>query len=383
MKVILLGYGISTRSIEPFLQDDEIYIYDEKIIDDKRYISLSDIKERLPLFDLCIRSPGISSQSEIYLLMKYLCKEIISEIEFGLRRIKTSHIIAVTGSNGKTTLVSMIYHILKNKYRTFMLGNCGIPLTSKIENILEDDYVVLELSSFQLEDTYSLNFEIAIITNLEENHLNKVYSKDVYFASKLKLFNYNSKYKIYENNNKGLNVFQKSEQNYHIFDNSILNKHACTTIMVGKLLGLKEKEIINELSSFSIPKYRQEKIEKGAYLFVNDSKSTSVSATNACLEEFKNEKRIIILGGINKSGSFKNLKVNEDDIIYSFGKDGEEIQKEIGGLYFSSLEEVMLHIKIVKGAKIIIFSPGCSSFDQYINYKHRGEHFNRLIDLWF
>lgn len=383
MKVILLGYGLSTRSVESFLKDDEVFIYDDKFIDDKRYISLEEIKESLPLFDLCIRSPGISSTSEIYLLMKQLAKEVISEIEFGLRRIKTPHIIAVTGSNGKTTLVNMIHHVLKRQYHTFMLGNCGIPLCSKVQEIKENDYVILELSSFQLEDTYSLDFEIAIITCLEENHLNKVFSKEVYYASKIKLFNSKTKYKIFESEHEALKKYQKSNQNHHIFSNSTINKHACTCLQVASILGIKENDSIKELENFSLPRFRQEVIKRNEWVFINDSKSTSLSATNACLEEFNLSNRIIIIGGINKSGSFRTIKKNEDDIIYTFGKDGEEIQKEIGGLYFSKLEDVMLHIRIVKGAKVIIFSPGCSSFDQYANYIHRGEHFEKLISLWF
>ena len=383
MKVILLGYGKSIQSVEPFLSNDEVYIYDERVMSDKRYISLKYIKDNLPFFDLCIRSPGISSNSEIYNLMKHLSKEVISEIEFGLRRIKTSHIIGITGSNGKTTLTSMIYHVLKSKYKTFMLGNCGVPLSSKINEIEKDDYVVLELSSFQLEDTYHLDFEIAIITNLSENHLNNVYSRDVYYASKLKLFNSSCPYKIYEDDNSLLSNYQKSEQKHHIFDNATFNKHACTCLNVCKILGFNNEEVLKELSSFPFPRFRQEIIRKNEYIFINDSKSTSLSATNACLEEFKGNKRIIILGGINKSSSFKKLKVSKEDIIYTFGRDGESIQKEVGGLYFEKLDDVMHHISINKESKMIIFSPGCSSFDQYDNYINRSEHVKRFVNVCF
>ena len=116
-------------------------------------------------------------------------------------------------------------------------------------------------------------------------------------------------------------------------------------------------------------------------MFINDSKATSISATNACLDVFKDKRRIIILGGISKKENFKYINKLNDDIILSYGKDGYKIFKEIGDLYFNNLYEVINYIKYhyINIDGYVILSPGCASFDQFSSYVERGNYFNKLL----
>ena len=133
------------------------------------------------------------------------------------------------------------------------------------------------------------------------------------------------------------------------------------------------------MQSYKVPSFRNELTKLNNLYIVNDSKSTSVESTNACLSIFKGKRRIIILGGIAKSGSFKKLKLNKDDIILSFGRDRYKIVKEIGGIYFNTLKDVISYIKRIKDEVYILFSPGCASLDEYSSYVERGEIYDKLI----
>jgi len=166
MRILILGFSLSGKSAYELLKDNHnVYIYDKKKINMDNYFSYYRLKKELPYFDLVIRSPGIKQTSKIYQLAVSLSKKVISEIELGLSYIQDNYIIGVTGSNGKTTLVNMLYHALSKNNRVHKLGNIGVPLTSKIHEIKKDDIVILELSSFQLENTYR-NINIGLVNEM-------------------------------------------------------------------------------------------------------------------------------------------------------------------------------------------------------------------------
>ena len=122
----------------------------------------------------------------------------------------------------------------------------------------------------------------------------------------------------------------------------------------------------------------------GGLTFINDSKSTSISATNACLDIYSDKKRIIILGGISKKEKFTKINKKQNDIVISYGREKLKIFNQIGDFYFNDLSSVMNYIKRkYKKEYYIIFSPGCSSLDQYKSYIKRGEEFNQLINIFF
>ena len=389
MKILILGFSRSGKSAYELLKEKhQVFIYDKVKLDLPNYISYSNLKKDLPYFDLVIRSPGIKITSKVYQLVNQLTKRIISEIELGLKYIKNNKIIGVTGSNGKTTLVNMIHFLLKDKFVVHKLGNIGTPLTSKVNQINRDDIVVLELSSFQLENTYSKVFDIGVVTNILDNHFDSVFSKEGYIASKLKLLNLSKKVyseKKYQKRRKNI----KNINNLPLFFNAKLNKYnhvywniACD---IALSFGIKKEDIINKQYEFEMEHYRMEKIKDvGGLTFINDSKSTSISATNACLDIYSDKKRIIILGGISKKEKFTKINKKQNDIVISYGREKLKIFNQIGDFYFNDLSSVMNYIKRkYKKDYYIIFSPGCSSLDQYKSYIKRGEEFNQLINIFF
>ena len=166
MKILILGYGKVGQALHKFLENNnnQIYIYDQKDLSDEleNYYSYEELLKSMPLFDLVIRSPGISILSKVYQLAKLLSKEIKSELDFASKYLKTKHIIGITGSNGKTTTSLMLKTILEKKYRVFLVGNIGIPLIEVVNKINSDDVVIIEVSSFMLEDTSDIIFESII-----------------------------------------------------------------------------------------------------------------------------------------------------------------------------------------------------------------------------
>ena len=390
MRILILGFSLSGKSAYELLKDNHnVYIYDKKKINLDNYYSYYRLKKELPYFDLVIRSPGIKQTSKIYQLAVTLSKKVISEIELGLSYIQENYIIGVTGSNGKTTLVNMLYYLLSKNNRVHKLGNIGVPLTSKINEIKKDDIVILELSSFQLENTYRNIFDIGIITNILDNHYDSVFSKECYIASKLKLVNLSKV--IYLPNE--LLAYQKSRKNIikvnnlREYTNLNLNKYnqiywniACD---IARKFNLNENDIEESKYFFKMDHYRMEKIlTKGNLTFINDSKSTSISSTNACLDVYNDRPRILILGGIDKKENFSKIKKQNKDIIISYGKSKLKIFNSCGDMYFETLDEVIKYInKTYKKKYYVVFSPACASFDQYSSYIERGEKFNKLIIL--
>ena len=184
-KLLILGFGKTGHCVFNKLKNKyDTYVFDRNKIfkEDIKYLSYEDLKNKLPLFDLVIRSPGVSITSEEYKLACLLSKRVYNDIEYILSSIKTKNIVCITGSNGKTTVGRMISTLLKSKYHVHFLGNVGEPLISKIDEIEKDDILILELSSFNLENISSLKSKVSIITSLSSNHLNAYDNLEMYLA---------------------------------------------------------------------------------------------------------------------------------------------------------------------------------------------------------
>lgn len=387
-KILLLGNGRSLKALHELIKDEyEVYIYDDYIKNDA-YYNLEKIKATLPLFDIVVRSPGVTSLNEIYTLIRLLTKELISEIEFCVRLLKSKKIkyILVTGTNGKTSTCTMIYKVLSSYYENvFLAGNIGIPFSSIVPYIKDNAIVILELSSFQIEDTYSSFGDYVIINNISPNHLDGVINYEFYKSSKKRLCLLK---KI-----DGLLIVDKSlEEEFKEFNPLIvareskivhyyqLNIHI--VYLIAYLFHISKRKVNNIIKVMDFPKYRNEEIKTGFLsTIINDSKSTTVEASNICLMLHNDKKRIIILGGISKSDSFSLLSVSNTDLIYIYGKDRYKIQKQLNaGKCFQTLDEIIMEISTLLNDDIyILFTPGCSSYDQFSNYLARGDYFTNLI----
>ncbi|MCH5180389.1 MAG: UDP-N-acetylmuramoyl-L-alanine--D-glutamate ligase [Erysipelotrichales bacterium] len=413
-KALILGYGISGKACYDVLKEDySVYVYDDKKIDGIKQISKGELENELPLFDLTIRSPGFNIHSEIFSLVSLLSKEVISEIELGYRYLKNRNvdIIAVTGSNGKTTVVTLIGELLKSiNKKYYLLGNIGTPLISKVKDIEEGSTVVLELSSFQLENIKEFTFNIAIITNITPNHLDHVPNYSYYVGSKKKLLQNINNQIVLTNGNSYLKEYKRNTIN--IYDNKIVYYKKDKLYYIDKIIVKKEeltnqsgyiledisyallgvvllygfnKNYISAIKNFSGVKYRQEVLKVGNTIFINDGKSTTVDSLNNAMQLYKRNKRIIILGGIYKSEGIENTKFKRDDLLLIYGRDSNIIKdKTKRGLIFNTLNEALSYlITLDLEQKVIIYSPSCSSLDQYSSYIERSKEFENFIKEHF
>lgn len=407
-RVLILGFGKSGKAVYHYLKDTavQVSIYDEQVKDAQLDMyTLSRLKKELPLFDMAIRSPGISMCSEVYQLCRLLCKEVISEIEFAYRLLKKKHpiYIAVTGTNGKTTLCTMIYEILSRyKEHVYLAGNIGTPLTSYIHTIEQKSIVILEVSSFQLENIVQFRPDFAILTNIDKNHLDEVYDYSFYQASKKRLTLSMDMHQLLFYHRKDASFFHLTTANaiciedychrHHIHFQQLLLpgehniQHAMTACMIGDIFGIpftESKQIIETL--LPLP-YRMERIDVPyGGTIINDSKSTNVASTNQCLRTFLSAKRILILGGIAKSDDFQQLEIRQEDQIFAYGSARFQIQSQLPqAILYETLDEIIDSLKrFLKEGYDILFSPACSSFDQFDNYLVRGAYFTKRIKELF
>ena len=389
MKILILGYGKVGQALHKFLEksNNQIYIYDQKDLSNEleNYYSYEELLKSMPLFDLVIRSPGISILSKVYQLAKLLSKEIKSELDFASKYLKTKHIIGITGSNGKTTTSLMLKTILEKKYRVFLVGNIGIPLIEVVNKINSDDVVIIEVSSFMLEDTSDIIFESIIFTTLSPNHIDQCGNIYNYYISKKRIF-FNRVQNLICNDEilKLLKLkFQTIGVNhYHLYNSIINNINFDNAMSLGEIYGVSFNEVVDDMIKFNQIKYRQEIIYQNQdIIIVNDSKSTSTEATNYCIKQFENQRIILILNGIFKSENISEFALDKVYKIYSYGKISSLLPNFV--IKKDSLEDILLEIKGNEKNVVILFSPGGSSFDLYHSYIERGEHFTNLVNkIW-
>ncbi len=391
MKYLIIGFGITGVEVEKYLKknNDEYMIYDQKKIAHEKYLSYEDLYRDLPLFDFGIKSPGIKKDSKEYRLISILCKDIISEIDFAYSKISSTHLIGVTGSNGKTSFCNFLATFLKNKYRTFLAGNIGISLISLIDKIKEDDYVIIELSSFQIEDSKYLKLQDLFITSICENHLNYYGDKTFYLAAKKRglLLCANEPY-ILNTNELFIKNCQYNDEFIDKIKYQLTGKYNIEYALYAYTYALKhhidKEKLSKSISDLQMVKYRLNVSKKVDFLtFINDSKSTSADASEFAYLTYYQYPEILILGGIHKSASFNKIKIKNHDLVLIYGQDKEKINSEISGILFNNLEEIFKYLKKIKDEYYVIFSPGCDSHDQFKNFEDRGNYYELLIDKYF
>ncbi len=369
--------------------------------------------------DLIVISPGVPSKSPFVSELEEKGKDIISEIEFASYFIN-SKIIGITGSNGKSTVTSMIYHILKEAgVKATIGGNIGIPLIKFTEE--DSEYFVVELSSFQLEKIKKFKPFISVLLNITPDHLDRYSNFKDYAIAKFNMFknqqktdfavlNIEDEYiknnldnikatkvlysiekedtDIYTKNNK---IFYKKEEILDFSDIPLLGIHNIenTLAVVGvmKIIGLRNSEIKKGIKTFKGLEHRTELCgEINGVKFINDSKATNIDATYKALKSFSSPV-ILILGGKDKGGDFTLL----NDIIKSkvkklilIGAAREKIKgqlnRDIEFIEVNTMEEAVRNsYALAEKGDIVLLSPACASFDMYKNFEERGKDFKDLV----
>ncbi|PPI86641.1 UDP-N-acetylmuramoyl-L-alanine--D-glutamate ligase [Candidatus Pantoea edessiphila] len=374
--------------------------------------------------DLIITSPGIdlSCQELQQALNKGI--EILGDIELFCREL-TVPIIAITGSNGKSTVTVLIKEMAKAAgYQVGVGGNIGFPVLDLLNEPIKQLYI-LEVSSFQLEVTNSLRANVATILNVSENHLNRYplginqyrnVKMRIYQNALIYVINKDDPSIIPENSNNqnsisfGINkgdyhlVNNKDEiyikniyydQNFNIENIKITGQHNYINILAALALagaiGLPYNSSLETLCSFKGLKHRFQLItEHKGIKWINDSKSTNIKSTEAALFSLNSSLKFkgtiwLLLGGDGKNADFSSLRryvINKNIRFFCFGKDGKKIASmnpEIS-TYTKTMQQAVMQIaSLVKTNDTVLLSPACASLDQFDNFEHRGNIFIKLV----
>ena len=357
--------------------------------------------------DLIMKNPDVPNTSPYLEIAKKSNIEIETDISLFFKLSK-SFIIGVTGTKGKSTTASLIYHILKQKYkRTFLAGNIGISPLELLAGLKNNDKVVLELSSFGLENLKQ-SPNIAVVTNIMTDHLNRYGTMAEYIEAKKVIFKYQSKNDCLVINNDDFIVRQFSKETkskicYYsgknvnakgfklIGKNNLSNLSAAVT--VAKLLKISEKKISAAIKSFKGVHSRQEFVRevKGVKYF-NDTTATIpeavVMAIDSFSEKFPNGKIFLICGGVYKGVDYKEMidKIIEKmvGIILLPGNASDKIREGLNGyreIYevLSMPDAVNRAYKLAKAGDIVILSPAASSFNLFKNEFDRGNQFVKEV----
>ncbi len=414
-KILIYGFGKSGIACFNFLKKNNIcLIFD----DNKKNIPVNFKKNLINIhkllyvnFDFIVLSPGIDiKKCKISSYLKKNRSKIITELDIFAISYPNINKITITGTNGKSTTSKLLYEVIKNNKKDVRLtGNIGYPVLME-KKIKNNTIFVIEASSYQLDYSKYFRSKYSIILNLNPDHLERHGSFKNYAEAKFKLIKSQNQndYTFIENENNFLNELIKNNNikskiikiNYlknknHFkqidniyFNNSSNKKNLSFVFGIAKVLKLNLKSVINTANKFKGLDYRQQIIYKSKKLIIiNDSKSTSFSATAPLLESYKNI--YWILGGLAKKGDklilkkkyFSNIKA------YIFGKDRNfftnTLPNQVSYKSSSTLKAIMKDltddIKNDYTKKVILFSPCAASFDQFKNFEERGKFFNNFI----
>ncbi len=407
MNIAIWGLGVSGLSSLRFLAqktqhklyiinqgDVSSWITDEILtyVSQEACLSQDNALELTGMLDLIVLSPGIDPRQEIF--QNFLEVETICEVELAFRYLKKdAKYIALTGTNGKTTTVTLITKALEAAGKNvFLGGNIGTPLCEALLLDEEFDFYVLELSSFQISLLKDFHPQIAIVLNITKSHMERYDSIQEYIDAKLALGNNLTTNDLWIAPSEYINTSSSATKKEiqmisgYSFEHSILvgNHYKLNFFVVEQVLNFfdldSQKIIQNLINTFSGVKYRLEYLGefKGAKIY-NDAKSTNTSSTYSAISAFKDKKVACLLGGKLRDLS-QNLKELEcDDVdFYGFGEAKDFISTQLKCIIADTLSSLILELDFEK-YDVVVFSPAFPSFDQYKNYVERGKDFENLI----
>lgn len=376
--------------------------------------------------DLIVTSPGVPTNADVLIEAEQKNILVISELEFASWFCKGT-VIAITGTNGKTTTTSLCAHTLNTAgYICHLAGNIGFAFSEIADQVQPNEYVALETSSFQIDHIKDFKPRFAVILNITPDHLDRYENKfENYIASKMMItknqkdddyFIYNfddANIKLHESieakkigfslsNEKADTFISNNKFLFRLNDNeevvcslndlSLKGEHnasnALAVLPIAKLIGCKNDHIKKAFSSFEGVEHRLEFVrELNGITFINDSKATNVDSVWYALRSF-DKPILLILGGKDKGNDYNKikdlvkLKVKK---IYAIGSSANKVEiffKEITDVqYVSSFDEcTVAALKDAEKGDVVLLSPACASFDMFDNYEHRGREFKKAVN---
>lgn len=374
-------------------------------------------------FDYVIKNPGIRNDHKYVILAKKLNIPVINEVEFAYHLLPKVKLIAITGTNGKTTTTTLTYNILKEEYglRVKLAGNIGYPLTSIVDTLKDDDILVMEISCQQLANLDTFKPDIALLTNLSPAHIDFFGDYETYQDVKLKLFknqtnkdlailnldNYDSMKKTSNLKAKRMyfSVKEKADASYLnsnlMYQDEVImprNKmflkgdhnvsNALASIIICKELGVKNETICKVLENFRGVEHRLELVDViNNRKFYNDTEATNIKCTQIALNAFT-EPTIIFLGGLERGQDFNELKpfMKNVKLILGIGQCRKRVLEFGNSLGIKTIIHEHLNdaffdaYKSSESGDVILLSPASASWDQYKECEERGAEFKKLVE---
>lgn len=434
-KLFVLGMGRSGVAVSKLLcKDNHVLLTDVKCDDEKLIkeleglginVVITDKQDELMSenFDYLIKNPGVFPDNKTVVKAKKLNIPVINEVEVAYNLLpKDVKIVAITGSNGKTTTTMITYEILKAAGLPVHIGgNIGIPLSDMLADIKSGDIPVLEISSHQLIDIDRFNPDISAITNFSEVHLDMFKTYENYKNNKLRIFKNHSllnklilnagdnevveltkpapSEKIYFNSNgesdiyiKGRNIIYRDEIVCDLSDIRIKGMHNYENVMcaiaIAKQFNVSNEAIKEALNNFAGAEHRMEFVRRfNDREFYNDSKATNNKSTITALSSFDTSV-ILLLGGLDRGLPFDDLKPYMDHVkaVVCYGETKDKIEEFCKGINIAvtkvdNLEEATkFAYNISEKGDTILLSPACASWDQFKSFEERGKKFKEIIN---
>ena len=440
-RIVILGAGQSgigaallakQKGFEVFVSDEsqiqETY-KNELLLNKIDFEEGSHTEQKILSADEIVKSPGIPETKEIIKKIRAQRISIISEIELAYRYKDESKVIAISGSNGKSTTTAMVYHMCKTEgLSCALVGNIGYSFARQIAEDPKKVYVA-EISSFQLDDTIDFKPDIAILTNITEDHLDRYeYNFENYIKSKFSITKNQTEREVFiyclddEITVKYLNKFlirskllpytmhkqlpkgayilnaemhlnwENEEIIMNVEDFAIKGKHNQYNTMAAGLaavvMEIRKEKIRVAVQTFTSLEHRMEHVAtiRGVE-FINDSKATNVNSTWYALESMT-KPVILILGGIDKGNDYsfiKDLVKEKVKAIVSMGVDNRKIHEAFGNQVelivntSNAKDAVQSAFHFADKGDVVLLSPACASFDLFKNYEDRGKQFKGAV----
>lgn len=386
-------------------------------------------EERILAADEVVKSPGIPEKNELVKKIRAKGIPVISEIELAYRFKGDSKIIAITGSNGKTTTTALTFHICKEAgLDCALVGNIGYSFAKQVAENPKPLYVA-EISSFQLDDIKTFRPDIAILTNITEDHLDRYdYNFENYIRSKFRItmnqqstdhfiyccddevtMKYLNRFNIQSNQLpismkrelpngafiKDGDMYVRTGQDFtsmSVYDFALKGKHnqynTMAACVAATTMDIRKDKIRDAVQNFQSLEHRMEHVAtiRGVD-FINDSKATNVNSTWYALESMT-KPTVLILGGVDKGNDYSliaDLVKEKVKAIICLGTDNRKIHEAFGNLVSpivntgSALEAVHAAFHFSEKGDVVLLSPACASFDLFKNYEDRGNQFKQAV----
>jgi len=338
---------------------------------------------------LVVKSPGVPGENPLVGAARERGIPVWSESELGYTLLPSVRLIGITGTKGKTTTVRLLGAMLEAAgWPVQLAGNEHAPISEVADEVEPGTWLVCELTSFQLEDVHTLACEVALLLNVEPDHLDRHGTLEAYRALKLRIFERAGRAVVPRGS--GLSGVEFGEDDALPAEPRIPGAHnrlnAAAATCVARLIGAPEDAIAEALVSFPGVEHRLEPVaEIDGVRWVNDSKATNVAATLRGLQTYEDDRVRLIAGGRGKGQSFEPLAAalgSNVVAVYVIGEAAAELVAAIGPRASEVGDLATAVARTAAEAQpgdVVLLSPACASFDQFENFAARGEEFRRLV----